>query len=145
MYGVRKSSSIIKSQDSNHCIRSRPVSGEYCMHKKDKQPYFILQMLLAKREILQGVPMLSYADMLKLKRWNTPTIYNGWEAITQGERLSLKCNRDETRDFMPQMGPMIGYAVTVTCQPGNKVHYKRGAKNRVAYQKYLASLPGPTS
>ena len=22
---------------------------------------------------------LSHADLLQLKRWNTPTIYNGWE------------------------------------------------------------------
>ncbi len=87
--------------------------------------------------------MLTHADMLKLKRWNTPTIYNGWEAITQSDRLSVRCNRDETRDFMPQMGPMIGYAVTVTCQPGNKEHYQDRGKNRVEYQKYLASLPGP--
>jgi len=87
--------------------------------------------------------MLTHADMLKLKRWNTPTIYNGWEAITQGERLNLRCNRDESRDFMPQMGPMIGYAITVTCQPGNKEHYQDRAKNRVEYQKYVASLPGP--
>ncbi len=26
---------------------------------------------------------LSHAELLQLKRWNTPTIYNGWEQITQ--------------------------------------------------------------
>ena len=26
---------------------------------------------------------LSYAELLQLKRWNTPTIYNGWEQITR--------------------------------------------------------------
>jgi 4-hydroxy-4-methyl-2-oxoglutarate aldolase len=87
--------------------------------------------------------MLTHADMLKLKRWNTPTIYNGWEAITQGERLNLRCNRDESRDFMPQMGPMIGYAITVTCQPGNKENYRDRSKNWSEYRKYVASLPGP--
>lgn len=87
--------------------------------------------------------MLTYAQMLKLKRWNTPTIYNGWEAITKAERLSLRCNRDETRDFMPQMGPMIGYAITVKCQPGNKEHYNDNAAKWSEYRHYVASLPGP--
>ncbi|MDY0289993.1 MAG: RraA family protein [Sphaerochaeta sp.] len=87
--------------------------------------------------------MLTHAQMLKLKRWNTPTIYNGWEAITKAERLSLRCNKDETRDFMPQMGPMIGYAVTVKCQPGNKDHYHDRAAKWSEYRHYVASLPGP--
>ena len=26
---------------------------------------------------------LSHEELLQLKRWNTPTIYNGWEQITQ--------------------------------------------------------------
>lgn len=87
--------------------------------------------------------MLTHADLLKLKRWNTPTIYNGWESITKDERLTLGCNKDETRDFMPQMGPMIGYAVTVTCQPGNKEHYQESARKWSDYRAYVASLPGP--
>lgn len=52
---------------------------------------------------------LSYADLLKLKRWNSPTIYNGWEAITSYDRRT-HFNLEETRDYMPRMGPMIGYA-----------------------------------
>ncbi len=27
-------------------------------------------------------PRLSHGELLQLKRWNTPTIYNGWEQIT---------------------------------------------------------------
>lgn len=87
--------------------------------------------------------MLSHADLLKLKRWNTPTIYNGWEAITKGDRLEARSNKDETRDFMPQMGPMIGYAVTLTFQPINKEHYKDGARLWAEYREYVASIPGP--
>ena len=26
---------------------------------------------------------LPHSDLLQLKRWNTPTIYNGWEQITR--------------------------------------------------------------
>jgi 4-hydroxy-4-methyl-2-oxoglutarate aldolase len=27
--------------------------------------------------------ILTYPELLQLKRWNTPIIYNGWEAITK--------------------------------------------------------------
>jgi len=87
--------------------------------------------------------MLSQADLLKLKRWNTPTIYNGWEAATTKDRLEVRCNREETRDFMPQMGPMIGYAVTLTFQPSNKEHFQDAAKKWAEYREYVASVPGP--
>ena len=29
-----------------------------------------------------GRARLSHSELLELKRWNTPTIYNGWEQIT---------------------------------------------------------------
>ena len=25
--------------------------------------------------------MLTHSQLLKLKRWNTPTVYNGWEQV----------------------------------------------------------------
>lgn len=87
--------------------------------------------------------MLNHSDLLKLKRWNTPTIYNGWEAITEKDRLEVRCNRDETKDFMPQMGSMIGYAVTVTFEPSCKEHYNDAAKKWSEYRAYVASVPGP--
>ena len=63
-----------------------------------------------------GAPRLGYAELLQLKRWNTPTIYNGWEQITRHDATSDGFNLEETRDFMPQMGPMVGYAVTVVAR-----------------------------
>ena len=86
---------------------------------------------------------LSNADLLKLKRWNTPTIYNGWEACTKKDRLDLLCNRDEVRDFMPEMGSMIGYAVTLTFEPSNKAHFKDTERIWHEYREYIASVPGP--
>ena len=65
---------------------------------------------------------LSHADLHQLQRWNTPTIYNGWEQITKHDRTRDGINLEETRDFMPQMGPMIGYAVTVVVEPSNPKH-----------------------
>jgi len=68
--------------------------------------------------------MLSHSELLELKRWNTPTIYNGWEQITQKDSSKECFNLEETTDFMPQMGPMVGYAVTLVIEPGNAVHKK---------------------
>ncbi|MCP4404647.1 MAG: RraA family protein [bacterium] len=85
---------------------------------------------------------LSYADLLKLKRWNTPTIYNGWEAITKHDRRT-HFNLEETRDYMPQMGPTIGYAVTVAIEPGNPVHQQNNPNAYTEYLQYAAAVPGP--
>ena len=57
-------------------------------------------------------PLLSHAQLLQLKRWNTPTVYNGWEQTSRCNAGRDGFNLEETRDFMPQMGPMVGYAVT---------------------------------
>ncbi|MBL9130298.1 MAG: RraA family protein [Verrucomicrobiaceae bacterium] len=87
--------------------------------------------------------VLSHADLLQLKRWNTPTIYNGWEQITKHDAGADGFNIEETRDFMPQMGPMIGYAVTLVIQPGNKAHREANPNAGVEFRRYVASLPGP--
>jgi len=84
---------------------------------------------------------LPYSELLKLKRWNTPTIYNGWEQITRHDITKDVFNMEETRDFMPQMGPMVGYAVTVTFEPSKKEHVTGNAWSD--YRDYIASIPGP--
>ncbi|HCN30643.1 MAG TPA: dimethylmenaquinone methyltransferase [Verrucomicrobiales bacterium] len=87
--------------------------------------------------------LLSHSDLLQLKRWNTPTIYNGWEQITRLDSGAACFNLDETRDFMPQMGPMIGYAVTLVIEPSNAAHRKANPGAGQEYRRYLASVPGP--
>ena len=88
-------------------------------------------------------PILSHSDLLQLKRWNTPTIYNGWEQITKRDHCKDAVNLEETRDFMPQMGPMVGFAVTVLIEPGNPAHKKDKPTAVSDYRRYLASVPGP--
>ncbi|WP_409342538.1 RraA family protein [Paenibacillus sp. MBLB4367] len=85
---------------------------------------------------------LGYSELLKLKRWNTPTIYNGWEAITKHD-ITKGFNAEETRDFMPQMGAMIGYAVTVQVEPSNPSHPKSNPHAWSEYRDYVSSVPGP--
>ena len=86
---------------------------------------------------------LSYADLLNLKRWNTPTVYNGWERVTRLERTQGWFNRVPTHDYMPQMGIMVGYAVTVEVEPSNPAHQRENPDAQRQYMEYLASLPGP--
>lgn len=87
--------------------------------------------------------LLTHADLLQLKRWNTPTIYNGWEQITERNPGGDAFNLEETRDFMPQMGPMVGYAVTVVIEPSNRKHREANPNGWPEYRRYLASVPGP--
>ena len=88
-------------------------------------------------------PPLPHSALLELKRWNTPTIYNGWEQITRHDHAADAFNIEETRDFMPQMGPMVGYAVTVVCEPGNAAHKKNNPGATSEYRRYVAAQPGP--
>ncbi len=82
-------------------------------------------------------------ELLELGRWNTPTIYNGWEQITAGDAGRDAFNLEETTDFMPQMGPMVGYAVTLICQPGERKYREKNPNAWSEYRRYIASVPGP--
>lgn len=86
---------------------------------------------------------LTHADLLGLKRWNTPTIYNGWEQITQRNSAREGFNLEPVTDFMPHMGTMVGYAVTVVIEPSNPDHPKANPEGWEQYRAYIASTPGP--
>ena len=86
---------------------------------------------------------LSHAELLQLKRWNTPTIYNGWEQVTRHNIATGAFNLEEVRDFMPQMGPMVGCAVTLVIEPGNPAHPKNNLNAWSEYRRYVAAQPGP--
>ena len=87
--------------------------------------------------------ILSHSDLIQLKRWNTPTIYNGWEQITKQNPASDAFNLEETHDFMPQMGPMVGYAVTLVIEPSNPKHKVSNPNAYKEYLHYVAHTPGP--
>lgn len=86
---------------------------------------------------------LTHGELLELRRWNTPTVYNGWEQITRRDAARDGFNLEETTDFMPQMGAMVGYAVTVVCEPSNAAHKRDEPQALGEYRRYVASVPGP--
>jgi len=86
---------------------------------------------------------LGHVEMLELKRWNTPTIYNGWEQITRQDIARGCVNLEQCRDFMPQMGPMVGHAVTVVIEPSNPEHVKTDRDVWSEYRRYVGTAPGP--
>jgi len=85
---------------------------------------------------------LSNGQLHQLRRWNTPTIYNGWEQITAFDSAAAVTNQEEVKDFMPQMGAMVGWAVTLVIEPSQADH-KRNRMAWADYRSYIASIPGP--
>ena len=88
-------------------------------------------------------PQLPHEELLQLKRWNTPTIYNGWEQITQHDPAQTAINLEVTTDFMPQMGPMVGWAVTLQIEPSQPRHKENAVRRTGEYREYIAGIPGP--
>lgn len=86
---------------------------------------------------------LADGELLRLKRWNTPTVYNGWERITRLERTLGRFNREPACDYMPQMGVMVGYAVTVEIEPSEPRHQRENPDAQRRYMEYLAGQRGP--
>jgi regulator of RNase E activity RraA len=86
---------------------------------------------------------LTHSELLQLKRWNTPTIYNGWEQITRHDAAADGFNLEATHDFMPQMGPMVGYAVTAVVEPSKVAHRRNNPMGWAQYRRYVASVAGP--
>jgi len=83
-------------------------------------------------------PPLTHAELLELKRWNTPTVYNGWEQVTGRDPGRDGFNLEEVRDFMPWMGPMVGFAVTVVTEPSQPRHKREHPGVWQEYYRYIA-------
>jgi len=87
--------------------------------------------------------ILSHAELLELRRWNTPTVYNGWEQITNSNAGKDGFNLEPCHDFMTEMGPMVGYAVTVVIEPSAPEHPRQNPEAWSEYRRYIASVPDP--
>jgi len=86
---------------------------------------------------------ISHSDLLELRRWNTPSIYNGWEVITKRDRLECSRSVEPITDFAPLMGPMVGWAVTCEYTASSQKIASENPEGYLNLYKYLASIPGP--
>ncbi len=78
------------------------------------------------------------AYILELQRLSTPTVYSGSEQIARLDAGKEGFNIECRTDFMPEAGPMAGYAVTVVIEPGNTAHVR---DNPSAWSGYRCCVP----
>ena len=89
-------------------------------------------------------PRLSPAELILLRKLTTPTVYNGWEQVTRHDPAADGFNPDPVIDFMPQLGPMVGYAVTAVIGHGDaSVMSDSTISAWGQFRRYVASVPGP--
>ncbi len=86
---------------------------------------------------------LDRTEILELTRWNTPSIYNGWEKLTKRDRLECNQNYEEITDFSPQLGTVGGYAITMQYACSDKEAQAANSGNMAEFLRYVASVPGP--
>lgn len=86
---------------------------------------------------------LSHAELLELRRWSTPTVYNGWESVTRKERMEVVMSHGAIQDYVPQIGPMVGYAVTVEYICSDAAIKEQNPDCYIKLYEYLSSIPGP--
>ena len=90
--------------------------------------------------------MLDTSSLLGLLKWNTPTIYNGWEQITSDPNYGRSgFNLEPIQDHSPEMGSMVGYAVTVVINPGKvevlEEQARSGKTKKQSLWSFMATLP----
>lgn len=83
---------------------------------------------------------LSAEQIEALKRYNTPTISNAIEAFNVRDR-HIGFLPHEIRCLLPELGPMVGYAVTSITQAAKPS--ERSEDMTADYLRYVASMPGP--
>jgi 4-hydroxy-4-methyl-2-oxoglutarate aldolase len=91
---------------------------------------------------------LTPQEISQLRRWTTPTVYNGWEQITRRDTSADGFNLEEARDFMPELGPMVGRAATAVIGfPDRSPSVPPSPEmlnNWAGFRSYIASFDGPT-
>jgi len=89
------------------------------------------------------IPRLDAGTLLKLQRFNTPAVYNGWEQITSRDASREGVNLVPLTDQMPEKGPMVGYAVTLVVEPSNPDHPRQNPQAWPQFWRYVSEQPGP--
>jgi regulator of RNase E activity RraA len=81
---------------------------------------------------------------MELSRWNSPTLYNGWEAVTKrADRMECNTNWENVIDYTPQMKAAVGYAVTMEFTTNDAQGKEANPDAWKNWFEYLSSIPGP--
>lgn len=87
--------------------------------------------------------ILSDGDLLEIARWNTCTIYNGWEAVTRKNHMECRTNWEDVTDYTPHVKSAVGYAVTVEYRTDDEEFQASHPDNLKQWFEFIASIPGP--
>lgn len=90
---------------------------------------------------LAARPQLGADTLLRLQRCATASVFDGWEQVTSRDSGQGFFSQEPFLDHMPQMGPMVGYAVTVQISPGSPDNAQERGAGRLGFHAHLASLP----
>ena len=85
---------------------------------------------------------LSIEQIEELRAISTPTIANAIETFEVRPQTEGFMN-PEIKCILPELGPMVGYAVTIQFEPSNPDHSKKNANAWSEYRRYVASVGAP--
>jgi regulator of RNase E activity RraA len=85
---------------------------------------------------------LSAEQLEGLKRYNTPTISNAIELFDVRPRHTGYLPH-QIRSLLPELGPIVGYAVTCQTMAAPPLAAERQADLLADYLRYVADQPGP--
>ncbi len=84
-------------------------------------------------------PPLSEREFALLRSINTPTLANAIELLGFRDRME-GFTRGNIRPFFPELGAVLGYAVTVTIRSAQKTDSSVSLKE---YWDHIEKIPGP--
>jgi regulator of RNase E activity RraA len=87
-------------------------------------------------------PLLSAEQLEELRRYNTPTISNAIEIFNIRKR-HLGFLPHTIRCLFPDLGPIVGYAVTAQTRAAPPTESESGPDIVADYFRYVAAQPGP--
>ena len=95
-----------------------------------------------EKAIVPPEARLTNEEMDYLKRWDAPTIANALER-TKARPRDKGFMTPDIRPTFPELGPMVGYAVTATIKASEPRGQGDAYVDSMAYYEYIQSIPAP--
>ncbi len=95
-----------------------------------------------EKAIVPPEARLTNEEMDYLKRWDAPTIANALER-TKARPRDKGFMTPDIRPTFPELGPMVGYAVTATIKSSEPRGQGDAYVDSMAYYEFIQSIPAP--